>query len=62
VACIKLAPIGNGFAAGYARAVACKFSPTDVLAEEGPVFSFEPLYLAPGQPVAEGNLITPFGT
>ncbi len=39
--CIKLSPIGNGLAAGNASAVRNKISPTDVLAEEGPVFSFE---------------------
>ena len=35
MACIKLSPIGNVFAAGYATAKLYKISPTDVLAEEG---------------------------
>jgi hypothetical protein len=47
VACVKLAPIGNRLAAGYATAKLYKILPADVLAEEGPVFSFAPLYLCP---------------
>jgi hypothetical protein len=41
MACIKLAPIGNSFAAGNATAKLYRISPTDVLVEESPEFSLE---------------------
>jgi hypothetical protein len=49
LACIKLAPNGKQIRRRICKAKPCKTSPTDVFAEEGPVFSFEnpcTLYLA----------------
>jgi hypothetical protein len=43
VTCIKLSPIGNGFAAGNASAVRNKIYPTDVLTEEVQYFPLIPL-------------------
>jgi hypothetical protein len=47
--------IGNGLAAGNARAVAHKISPTDIFGEEGSEFSFESLFRCPTSSVCAAN-------
>jgi len=39
--CIKLGVVQNLPTAGYTRAKSLKIAPTDIFAEEGPVFAFD---------------------